>query len=470
VIARNGGGEEPERNLDEGYRTLVEQIPAIVYVWAVADGLDQVAEEYVSPQIEPVLGFRPEEWVENPRLWIDRLHPDDREEVLDETKRSVEAGEPFKLEYRMVARNGRVVWLHDVASVLTRDASGRATRYQGVQLDITARKDAEHSQRRAWERLAVAHREQRALLKRLVNAQDDERQRISEGIHDDTMQGMYSVGVGLDAFLREHRSVPGIEALSGLRIQITRLTDRLRHLAFDLHPRILDAEGLRAAFHSLIERSDSEWARIEHRFEDRSKEEPSSETALNLYRIAQEALSNAHRHAQASAVTIAIEDRTGGMLLRIHDDGSGFDVDTTPAAHEHLGLRTMRERAEISGGWLVIESSPGVGTTVECWLPRATSEVEQGARPDPSLPVGRGAEAEASEGPLALLSDREREVAELLSLGHTNAEIGAIMHLSTRTIEHHRSRVFRKLGVRSRAGVVQVLRGRASNGRGRAPG
>lgn len=434
---------------------MVEQIPAIVYVWAVGDGLDQITEEYVSPQIETVLGFRPEEWSENPRLWIDRLHPDDRDEVLDETRRSVESGEPFKLEYRMIARNGRVVWLHDVASVLTRDASGRATRYQGVQLDITARKDAEHAQQRAWERLAAAHEERRVLLERLVRAQDEERQRISEGIHDDTMQDLYSIGIGLDAFRHEHRSVPGIEALSGLRIEISQLSGRLRHLAFELHPRILDAEGLRSAYRSLIERSASLWPGIEHRFEDRSRNDPSREAALTLYRIAQEALSNAHRHGRASTVTVALEDRGGGTLLRIEDDGCGFDVDARRAADEHLGLRTMRERAEIAGGWLEIESGRGGGTTVECWLPRAGAQTKQG-RAFPNRSIRR--DTESVEGKeLGLLSKREREVADLLSLGYTNAEISAILHLSTRTVEHHRSRVFRKLGVRSRAGLVKAL-------------
>jgi PAS domain-containing protein len=95
TISRGGGGAT--RDLESKYRTLLEQIPAIVYVWGIAGGFEQMAEEYVSPQIEEVLGFYPDDWVENPRLWMDRLHPDDREEVLDETTRSVDAGEPFML-------------------------------------------------------------------------------------------------------------------------------------------------------------------------------------------------------------------------------------------------------------------------------------------------------------------------------------------------------------------------------------
>jgi PAS domain S-box-containing protein len=142
-----GPRETAER--EERFRALVEQLPAIVYIWSVAGGLDESIEEYVSPQVTEFLGYAPDEWTSNPHLWIDLLHPDDREEVLDETARSVDAGEGFRLEYRMIARNGDVVWLHDVANVLTRDEAGHATRYAGVQFDITDRKHSEHAQRRS---------------------------------------------------------------------------------------------------------------------------------------------------------------------------------------------------------------------------------------------------------------------------------------------------------------------------------
>src|SRR5438477_12927816 len=120
----------------------------------------------------------------NPRLWVDTLHPDDRDEVIGETTRSFEAGEPFKMEYRVLAKDGRVVWLHDVASVVSRDDRGRATRYQGVQLDITARKEAEHAQRRIFETLRQLHRQRRKLLTSLVSMEEEERRRIAEDIHD----------------------------------------------------------------------------------------------------------------------------------------------------------------------------------------------------------------------------------------------------------------------------------------------
>jgi PAS domain S-box-containing protein len=118
-------------HLEATFRALVEQIPAIVYVWAVRGGTDDIVDEYVSPQIEAILGFRPDEWTNDPSLWVRRLHEDDRKDVLAEASRSVDAGEPFRMEYRMVAKDGRVVWLSDRAAVLARDEAGRAVRYQG---------------------------------------------------------------------------------------------------------------------------------------------------------------------------------------------------------------------------------------------------------------------------------------------------------------------------------------------------
>ena len=121
------------------YGALVEQIPAIVYV-DLADA--EMSTTYVSPQIRELLGVSPEEYIEDPDLWANLLHPEDRDEAVATYLRGRESGEPFVFEYRLVGRDGRIVWFRDSAIVLP-DAEGRPQLIQGVMLDITERKAAE---------------------------------------------------------------------------------------------------------------------------------------------------------------------------------------------------------------------------------------------------------------------------------------------------------------------------------------
>jgi PAS domain S-box-containing protein len=142
--------KEAERNLEEAedrLRTLVEHVPAITYTGEV--GGDR-ALAYVSPQIEEVLGYSPREVMADPDHWTKMLHPHDKRWVLAEDRRTGETGGPLALEYRMFARNGRVVWLRDEAT-LVRDEEGNPLHWQGFMLDITKRKKAEERLRESEE-------------------------------------------------------------------------------------------------------------------------------------------------------------------------------------------------------------------------------------------------------------------------------------------------------------------------------
>src|SRR5215211_67301 len=135
---------EALRRSEQQFRTLVEQIPAATYTQQLAepDSSKTNPTLYASPQIEAQSGYPPEAFVEAPQLWIKLLHPDDRERVLAEDKRTDETGEPFRMEYRQIARDGRVVWIRDEA-VLVRDEHGRPRFWQGVMYDITDGKRTE---------------------------------------------------------------------------------------------------------------------------------------------------------------------------------------------------------------------------------------------------------------------------------------------------------------------------------------
>jgi diguanylate cyclase (GGDEF)-like protein/PAS domain S-box-containing protein len=121
------------------YRLLVEQIPVVTYIDA-ADA--ESSTIYMSPQVEDLLGYAPEEWMANANMWDKVLHPDDRERVMAEHVRTNETGEQFRDEYRLIANDGRVVWVRDEASLVT-DEKGPDRFWQGVIVDITERKRAE---------------------------------------------------------------------------------------------------------------------------------------------------------------------------------------------------------------------------------------------------------------------------------------------------------------------------------------
>jgi diguanylate cyclase (GGDEF)-like protein/PAS domain S-box-containing protein len=127
---------EHERWREDLYQTLVEHGPVVTYV----DAPDERASAiYVSPQVEQLLGYSVDEWMGDPELWARILHADDRARALAENARHNETGEPFKLEYRLLHRDGHVIWVHDQARIV-RDTRGRVRYSQGVMVDITDRK------------------------------------------------------------------------------------------------------------------------------------------------------------------------------------------------------------------------------------------------------------------------------------------------------------------------------------------
>ena len=130
---------EDERLRDDLFRSIVEEGPAVTYIDAIDDSASSI---YVSPQIETLLGYAPQEWCDDPELWPRALHPDDRARALAENARHNETGEPFRLEYRMFAKDGRVVWVHDAARVVC-DDRGMPRYSHGVMIDISERKRTE---------------------------------------------------------------------------------------------------------------------------------------------------------------------------------------------------------------------------------------------------------------------------------------------------------------------------------------
>ncbi|MEO7912140.1 MAG: PAS domain S-box protein [Roseiflexaceae bacterium] len=144
-ISERKRAEDALRTAEAQYRTLVEQLPAIVYTAKIDQ---QSSTSYVSPQVETILGFSPEEWLARPGQWIEQVHPDDRAHVLEAVHRTQTSGTPVSQEYRAFTRDGRLIWLRDAARVV-RDDADRPLFIHGITLDITERKLAEDALRTA---------------------------------------------------------------------------------------------------------------------------------------------------------------------------------------------------------------------------------------------------------------------------------------------------------------------------------
>ncbi|MGH2597077.1 MAG: PAS domain-containing protein [Actinomycetota bacterium] len=144
--------EEEHQAAEERFRTVVERLPAIVYLEAIQANAMQAAADasrpllYVSPQLQSILGSTPEEWLVNPSARADRFVADDLERVSQERRRVEAAGEPFSTEYRMLSRDGRVVWFRDEA-VLVHDHEGQPVFWQGIMYDVTQQRESEERAR-----------------------------------------------------------------------------------------------------------------------------------------------------------------------------------------------------------------------------------------------------------------------------------------------------------------------------------
>jgi PAS domain S-box-containing protein len=146
--------ERAEKELvrsEDRFRHLVEQIPAVTYVQEPIDSVTPKAITYMSPQYEAMLGYPPEKEMLDEEHWLRVLHPDDRERVLAEELRTDETGEPYRIEYRQIASDGRVVWVRDEATLI-KDEEGNSLYWLGVQYDITEQKRTEEEFRKSEER------------------------------------------------------------------------------------------------------------------------------------------------------------------------------------------------------------------------------------------------------------------------------------------------------------------------------
>ncbi|MGI8616748.1 MAG: PAS domain-containing sensor histidine kinase [Actinomycetota bacterium] len=365
------------------FKSLAERIPAVVYI--EGEGGSDDAPFYMSPQYEELFGYTPDERQANPTLWRELLHPQDRERAIEAAKRSYEEG-GFSEDYRMVARDGRIVWVHD-ETVLIRDDEGNPLFWQGVLYDIS-------EQKRAEQELAQALEMERRAVDRLREADDMKNTFLTAVSHD--LRTPLSAILG-SAITLESADELGIaeedrqQLIRSLAKKARRLTamvndlldmDRLTRGLVQPRRELMDLGALlgRTAAESdvLDERTVHVHAEPVDAWIDESM----------VVRIVENLLVNAVKHTPPTAtIWVGARRVPDGVVLRVEDDGPGVAADerdrlfepfergerAAPSPGLGVGLSLVARFADAHGGRAWVEDREGGGASFRVLFPDPTS-------------------------------------------------------------------------------------------------
>jgi two-component system cell cycle sensor histidine kinase/response regulator CckA len=375
-ITERKRAEEALRAAEAKYRTLVEQLPLVTYAVDVKSG----SVIYVSPQIEELLGYPSAEWLGENQGWYSVLHPDDREHVLAATEDAHAAGNVFSGEYRLVASDGRVVWVRDEAAIV-QDEPGRPLFAQGFLLDVSDRQRAQEDHDRLESELRQAQR-----LEAIG--------RLAGGIAHDFNNVLAAI-IGFAKLLQRDLPVDSpqrdqAEHIARAGERAAALTQQL--LAFSrrqlLTPQILNLNDVIGDVRLLLERLIGEDIRLDVVLDpelgnveaDRGQVE---QVILNLAVNARDAMPTGGRLTIGTRNVDA--DDSDLVAFSISDTGQGMDESTRARAFDPffttketgkgtgLGLATVYGIVTQSSGTIHIDSTPGQGTTFTIHLPRTRS-------------------------------------------------------------------------------------------------
>jgi PAS domain S-box-containing protein len=304
----------------------------------------------------------------------------DRERLRDESVRTIVPDQPLPLfsgdpglakhdsrRFELVCQRGDASQFPAEVSVVRVQTGHGPTAVVTVR-DMTEAQRAQFVVERSVHVLASEGRDRQLLLGHLIRAQEEERKRIAAGIHEDTIQLITVANLRLQQLRHRLRKPAEVNILDKLEEAFQLSLSRLRQLIFDLRPSGLVDGGLAAALRISLEELRAETG-IAYQLDDGLTRRIPADTSVLIYRTAQEAVTNVRKHARATTVRVELTDLCIGCLVRIDDDGVGYDPADAENRPGHLGLVLMRERPALAGGWCRIESAPGAGTSVEFWVP-----------------------------------------------------------------------------------------------------
>jgi PAS domain S-box-containing protein len=313
---------------------------------------------YFSPRLKEIFGYHDGEFPNVFGSLAARFHPDEFLRIKEVVERHLFQHEPFEeIEFRGFNKDGEERWYNSQAQGIW-DANGRPVRMSGSIVDITHRKRAEERQRQDQD-----------FLRSLLKAHERDRQLLALDFHDGLMPKVTAAQYFLEALaaqslLTKPRDKSDLKSALDL---VQQAVVEGRRLLNGLRPLILDDEGIQLALEYLVaEQSEPGSFKIDLKQElGATRLDPSLE--VTIYRIVQEALTNARRYSRSPKVEVRLSRQDDTLQLSIRDWGVGFDLQNIPS--ERLGLRGMRRRAALHGGEAIIESKPGAGTSILVRLP-----------------------------------------------------------------------------------------------------
>jgi PAS domain S-box-containing protein len=365
------------RAAEARYRTLVERLPAITYVAELGAGGPW---HYVSPQIETMLGFSPAEWISDPSNWVNHIHPDDREVALAAEKLFQETHELFQAEYRVFARDGRLLWFRDEGVLLQTD--GQRLLMQGVMYDITEHKRLEdqlrHSQKmEAVGQLAggVAHDFNNLLM--LIQAHN-EHLRDQLGPNDAARKDVLEIGNAVTRAASLTSQLLAFSRKQVLRPKVLDLNAVLADVAKMLHRLIGDNIDVKVVPAPALGRVKADPGQME-------------QVILNLAVNSRDAMPHGGK-LTIETCDVELDENDSRNLegappgkyvrLTVSDTGEGMDTETqahifepffttkAPGKGTGLGLATVYGVVKQSDGWIWVDSKPERGTTFKIHFPR----------------------------------------------------------------------------------------------------
>jgi two-component system sensor histidine kinase UhpB len=300
--------------------------------------------------------------------FLDFVHEDDRNDVLAVFRHTLESPlSRARFDCRMLTPDGSAWVAWDGNAIL--DGRGVMTEVQAVGHEVTQRRAAEESLRVSLDELRGSEEKLRLLAQHQTAIREEERRRLGFDLHDDVCQELVGVAILVESLRQRLQPCPPAEDADFTRIAgyLNEVVEHLRLLARDLRPMLLPALGLEGALRALAEGMSSDATRVIAEFRTPIPR-LGEEIELGIYRIAQEALGNATRHAAARAIVVTVDVADHILHLEVRDDGCGFTLSNRQRSPA-LGLLGMETRAKALGGTFKIWSEPGNGTAVSLHCP-----------------------------------------------------------------------------------------------------